>query len=377
MENTYHASYEKYVLHFKKPAGTSRGYLDEKTSYFISVRDNEKAITGTGECSIIPGLSIDDLPDLEEKVKKACDEFNAQQELTIPKSLETLPALHFAFETAILDLKGGGKKILFDNAFSCGEEGIPINGLIWMSQPEEMWKQVQEKVTAGFNCIKLKVGALNLGDELGLLDRIRSTYGPDLELRLDANGAFLPSEAETRLKQLAAYRIHSIEQPIKQGQWKEMARLCRNSPIPIALDEELIGITDPIQKSTLLQEIKPQYIILKPSLIGGLKAANEWISLAENNHIGWWATSALESNIGLNAIAQWVAGKQSALPQGLGTGVNASLILKVSLSSGDKISFMFSVNFNVSGPLNSIPIGMGPTVSPLFFKINRISVSVP
>lgn len=316
----YHFSCKKYILHFKKPAGTSRGTLTEKPSWLIQIRDNEKNIEGIGEAAILPGLSIDDRPDFEEKVNEVCRLLNEKQELMMPEGLSAWPALIFGLETALLDIQYGGRKLLFDNDFSRGNAGIPINGLVWMDNIEGMWLQVQEKITAGFPCIKLKIGALDFESELGLLQRIRSTYGSEAEIRLDANGAFSAADALLKLEKLSAYRIHSIEQPIKQGQHKAMAVLCRSSPIPIALDEELIGIVSGKDKAALLSEIKPQYIILKPSLIGGFTSADEWISMAENTGSGWWATSGLESNIGLNAIAQWTGSKNIKLPQGLGTG---------------------------------------------------------
>jgi o-succinylbenzoate synthase len=315
----YTCSFEKHILHFKKPAGTSRGYLTEKPAYFIHIKDSETAVDGIGECSILPGLSIDERPDIEDKLKEVCELLNQDQQLHVPENLEQWPAIVFGLETAILDVQHGGKRLLFDNAFSRGEKGILINGLVWMDNIEGMWQQVQEKIAAGFPCVKLKIGALDFASELNLLERIRDKY-PDAEIRLDANGALRHDEALNKLQQLSEYHIHSIEQPVKQGQYELMAELCKASPIPIALDEELIGVTSREGKINLLDTIQPQYIILKPSLIGGFASADEWIALAEERNIGWWATSALESNIGLNAIAQWTASKNISLPQGLGTG---------------------------------------------------------
>jgi o-succinylbenzoate synthase len=314
--NSRQASYTKYILIFKKPAGTSRGVLLEKPSYFITVYDPETGRKGTGECSILPGLSPDDDPGIEELIAGIADSFNKTGVVYL---LETFPAVRFAWETALLDLENGGEGIIVPSSFTDSQKGIPINGLIWMSEPDEMLKQVDEKVAAGYTCIKLKIGAHDFGIELLVLRRIRRKYGNSIELRLDVNGAFTPGNAFQKLTQLSEFSIHSIEQPIKQGQWAEMASLCKNSPIPIALDEELIGVYED-KRIQLLDEIKPQYIILKPSLIGGLQKADEWISLAEKRDIGWWTTSALESNVGLNAIAQWVGAKNVSMPQGLGTG---------------------------------------------------------
>lgn len=315
----YNFSFEKYILHFKRPAGTSRGSLTEKNSYFIHIKDIETDAEGIGECPILPGLSIDERPDFEDKLQEVCDLLNQNQQLNISDNLESWPAIVFGLETAILDVQLGGKRLLYNNAFSRGEKGIPINGLVWMDNIEGMWQQVQEKIAANFPCVKLKIGALDFESELNLLKRIREKYS-DIEIRLDANGAFTPQEAVSKLKQLSESHIHSIEQPIKQGQPKLMAELCKASPIPIALDEELIGVNNREDKIKLLDTIQPQYIILKPSLLGGFAAADEWIALAEERNIGWWATSALESNIGLNAIAQWTGSKNNPLPQGLGTG---------------------------------------------------------
>jgi len=326
----YSIHWEKHILEFKKPAGTSRGALLEKPSWYIHITDNESGFTGTGECSIIPGLSIDIDDEIEEKLGAISYMFTHDPVNTEPQSLysiiestiniEDSPAICFGLETAILDLINEGNKILFRNNFSLGKAGIPINGLIWMDTYEEMWKQVKEKARGGFNCIKIKVGAMDFQKEINLIAQIREVFGGSLTLRLDANGAFSGFSALDNLKKLAGFKIHSIEQPIKPGNWKLMAFLCENSPIPIALDEELIGISGKENKEQLLQTVKPQYIIIKPSLLGGFVASNEWIELAENINIGWCATSALESNIGLNAIAQWVASFNPILPQGLGTG---------------------------------------------------------
>ena len=317
----YTALHEKFILKFKKPAGTSRGFLLEKPCWLLKIKDNNQNAEGIGECSIIPGLSIDDENLIESGLEAVCNKINGTQKLeeSYP-GLEKFPAIQFALETAILDLKGGGKKVLFDNKFSRGEEGITINGLVWMAGAEDMFQQAKEKIENGFSTLKFKIGAMDFAAELNLLQKVRNEFGSEIVIRLDANGAFSSEEALSKLDKLSKFQIHSIEQPIKAGSWTEMQKICKNSPIPIALDEELIGIAGTNQRAELLKTIRPQYIILKPSLIGGLNEADEWISLARSQSIGWWATSALESNIGLNAIAQWTAEKNPLLPQGLGTG---------------------------------------------------------
>jgi o-succinylbenzoate synthase len=310
---------KKFILQFKKAAGTSRGILLDKPSWLIYITDEDPGITGIGEYSIIPNLSPDEKVLDEEAIPGIVKRLNegAKLEDVLTKQM---PALHFAFETALLDMQAGGKKVLFDNAFSRGEEGILINGLIWMGPEEDMLKQALRKVEEGYSCLKLKVGALDFDAEVDLLKKIRQQIGDSFEIRLDANGAFHPQEALKKLNILARFNIHSIEQPIRAGQREEMRNLCKKSPVPIVLDEELIGIHTGEEKRQMLEEIQPEYIILKPSLTGGFAQSDEWIGLAESMNIGWWATSALEGNIGLNAIAQWVAGKPLNMPQGLGTG---------------------------------------------------------
>ncbi len=315
------AFYKKYTLNFRQPSGTSRGILTQKDSWFIFIYDEKAPQTkGVGECSPLKGLSIDDRPDYEQKLNEVCETINDFQNHP-DKGMNEFPSIRFGLETALLDFKQKGTKILFESDFTAGKDSIPINGLVWMGSFEEMKKQIQDKIKAGFHCIKLKIGAINFSDELSLLKLIRKEYGePDLEIRVDANGAFKPEDALEKLKRLSEYRIHSIEQPIRQGQWEQMAGLCRLTPIPIGLDEELIGVSNITKKKELLNTILPQYIILKPSLLGGFLASKEWIDLADAMQTGWWVTSALESNIGLNAIAQWTYTLDNPLPQGLGTG---------------------------------------------------------
>ncbi len=311
------ASYQPYKLQFKRPSGTSRGVLKTKDSWIIRLEHHRNL--GYGECSLIDGLS----PDNVTKLRATLDRIVEDPAIMIPqiKEMDDLPSLQFGVETAIIDLQHKQAGILFPTAFTSGEKGIQINGLIWMGTKAYMFDQIKQKLDLGFTCLKLKIGAINFEDELALLSYIRQHFDANqLELRVDANGAFDPSDAMDKLKRLSDFHIHSIEQPIRQGQWDDMAHLCQTTPIPIALDEELIGVTTRDQKKALLETIKPQYIILKPSLVGGLVKSDEWIHIAELLNIGWWTTSALESNIGLNAIAQWTALKKLDLPQGLGTG---------------------------------------------------------
>jgi len=313
------ASFKKYSLHFNFPAGTSRGVLHQKDSWFIflTVSDDK---TGIGECGLLNGLSFDDKPGFEEKILEVCDEINTTQKYNLQKIVE-FPAIRFGLEMAFWDLKSKKERILFPSSFVDGKNSIPINGLVWMGKFEFMQKQIREKIEKGFSCIKLKIGAIDFEQEINLLKTIREEFSEkDIEIRVDANGAFKPEEALEKLNLLSEFDLHSIEQPIKQGQRKVMAKLCQQTPLPIALDEELIGVFGLENKKRLLEETKPQYIILKPSLLGGFEASEEWIKLAEERRIGWWVTSALESNIGLSAIAQWTYTLNNKMPQGLGTG---------------------------------------------------------
>lgn len=313
------ASFKKHTLNFKKPSGTSRGILATKDSWFIVLKDENQKV-GIGECSIIRGLSIDDRPDFEQKLKEVCTNIENFQ-FYIDAGLTDFPSIRFGLETALKDLETGGKQILFPSEFTNGEIGIPINGLIWMGTFSEMKEQIISKIDNGFRCLKLKIGAINFEEELGLLQMIRQEFLPnELEIRVDANGAFSTHEALEKLEILSEINIHSIEQPIRAGQVDEMAKICRQSPIPVALDEELIGLKSELQIQQLLEEIKPHYVILKPSLLGGFTKSEEIIKAAKSLNIGWWATSALEANIGLNAIAQWVFTLGNQMPQGLGTG---------------------------------------------------------
>lgn len=309
-----------HQLHFHRPAGTSRGvYLTRDVWYLHLTSDEFPGRVGVGECAPLPGLSCDDRPDYAIVLAQAALNTTTHGEIDA-EALRPYPSILFGLETAFLHLRAGGYA-LWDTPFSRGEQGIPINGLIWMGRYPEMLAQVEAKLAAGFRCIKLKIGALDFERELDLIRHIRSHFSAhEVELRVDANGAFEPHEALDKLNRLAELDLHSIEQPIRAGQWEEMARLTADTPLPIALDEELIGCYDREEKQRLLAAIHPQYIILKPSLHGGMAGGAEWIEAAESQQIGWWITSALESNIGLNAIAQWCATYTNPLPQGLGTG---------------------------------------------------------
>ena len=314
-------SYKKHVFNFKRPAGTSRGVLNHRTSYHLILWDSEQPeIKGFGECSTIKGLSPDPW-DSYEKILCEIQEHPKPLEIWIEEGLKDFPSIRFGLEMALADLRSGGNQILFSSDFTDGKEGIPINGLIWMGTKEFMQEQIREKIEAGFRCIKLKIGAIDFETELNLLHYIREQFSEDeLELRVDANGAFSPEDALEKLKRLSDLGIHSIEQPIRQHQWDEMAKLCEDTPVPIALDEDLIGLKKRAEIRAMLHQIRPQYLILKPSLLGGFKSSEILIEEAKLADIGWWVTSALEGNIGLNAIAQWTALLKNHMPQGLGTG---------------------------------------------------------
>lgn len=312
------ATYKKYILDFKRPSGTSRGVLTQKETWFIILEKDGK--TGIGECGILRSLSIDDRPDYEDKLKWVCDSIHLGEQ-ALWEALAEFPSIQFGVEMAFQSLKSKTPYLLFPSQFTKGGDSITINGLVWMGEEQYMKEQIEEKLQQGFNCIKLKIGAIDFQKELDLLRFIRSNFSTDqIEIRVDANGAFSTTDALYKLNQIHEYQIHSIEQPIKQNQTDSMSELCKNTPLPIALDEELIGVFALENKQALLQKIQPQYIILKPSLVGGFRGTKEWIDIAEKHNIGWWITSALESNIGLNAIAQWTYLQNNPMPQGLGTG---------------------------------------------------------
>ena len=324
-------AFQPHILYFKKAAGTSRGVLTQKTSWIISITDiEEPGVEGMGECGPLVGLSVDDIPDFETRLIEVCDLFNELDLQVFPFNLGIildqvvpleLPSIRFGIEMALLDFMNGGRRIYFNNAFTAGEKGILMNGLIWMGSFDEMTEQFQRKIEQGYTTLKMKVGAIDFEQECRILNKVRSQYSSrEITLRVDANGAFTNDNVMERLKRLAEFDLHSIEQPLKAGQIDCMTELCEISPIPIALDEELIGISDYRQKFALLKKIKPQYVILKPTLLGGFRHTKEWVEIANRLDIPWWITSALESNIGLSAIAQFAASFDNHLPQGLGTG---------------------------------------------------------
>lgn len=316
----YQLSIHPKELQFKQPAGTSRGIYTTRKVWYLKLTDTQTGRTGIGECAPLPQLSCDDLPHYEQLLQEICNKVTITGQIDYA-ALLPYPSILFGLESAFLHLQAGNWQ-LYNTPFSRGETGIPINGLIWMGSFEEMKTRIEEKLAAGYRCLKLKIGAIEFQKELELLHAIRQHFTPQqLEVRVDANGAFHPSEALEKMRQLAACGLHSIEQPIAAGHWHEMAALCKETPLPIALDEELIGVHSIKEKIELLDTIRPHYIILKPSLHGGIQGSETWIKLAKERNIGWWITSALESNIGLNAIAQWCATLQPTLPQGLGTGL--------------------------------------------------------
>ena len=335
------------LLHFLQPAGTSRGVYNTRLSFYLKFTSDEQPdVVGVGECATLPDLSCDAMPpnEYERKLRTFCDEYERTGVIDY-EAMRAYPSMLFGLETAVAQFNAKGSLNFFDTPFGRGEEGIPINGLVWMGTFEEMFERLEAKLKAGFRCVKLKIGAIDFDRELQLIRHIRSTFSrKDVELRVDANGGFTPEEALSRMEALVQYDIHSIEQPIKQHQWTEMARLCAATPLPIGLDEELIGVNERQKKIELLDTIRPQYIVLKPSLHGGMAGTEEWIQLARERNIGSWITSALESNVGLNAIAQLTAsiyGTNICHAQGLGTGQlfadNIEMPLKV---VGDKLWIM-------------------------------------
>lgn len=310
------ATFKQFFLEFKQASGTSRGVLHTKETYFLEITEGDKK--GIGECAIFRGLSFEDVPEYEEMLKWLCENINENKKF-LRKELLHFPSIWFGYEQAVLNLKNG-EDLYFPSDFSEGYSSMKINGLIWMGNADFMQQQIEEKLEQGYDCIKLKIG-VDWKSEKEILKQLREKFPKDeLELRVDANGGFSFEEAKVVLKELSDLHIHSIEQPIPAGNISEMAELCKNTPTPIALDEELIGILNFEDKKELLEKIKPQYIILKPALVGGFSGTDEWISFAEKAGIGWWITSALESNIGLNAIAQYTFTRNPKIPQGLGTG---------------------------------------------------------
>ena len=343
------AWYKKYELIFKRPAKTSRGEYQTRPVWFLFLNENGK--TGIGECAPLAGLSTETPEQVEKMMNEICK--NPKAFIENHTLTETVSSVRFALEIALLDLKNGGKQQLFPSDFSEGKKGIPVNGLIWMGGEKFMQQQIQEKLEAGFQCIKLKIGGIDFEREIKLLKSIRDNFPAEkIILRVDANGAFRPEEALKKLQRLAELQIHSIEQPITAGQLQEMAKLCSETPIPVALDEELIGIHSTTEKEKLLNTVRPQFLVLKPSLHGGFSGCDEWIELANQRKIGWWITSYLESNIGLNAIAQWTFRKNAQGFQGLGTGglftnnIDSPLEIRgEQLWTNSKKTFNFPENF--------------------------------
>ncbi len=312
------AHYKKHILEFKTPSGTSRGILKTRHTWFIVIENNGEF--GVGECGMLRGLSIDDRQDFEQTLQWVCENIHLGLQ-HLYAALTEFPSIQMGLEIAFKSLAAHDPFQIFPSAFTKGETSIAINGLIWMGDKAFMSKQISAKLNEGFRCIKMKIGAINFETELELLKNIRQEFSAsEIEIRVDANGAFNPKNTLEKLKQLSDLDLHSIEQPIAVKQWDQMAYLCEKSPLDIALDEELIGVFSNQDKQALLQHIKPQYIILKPSFIGGFKGSDSWIELAQANNIQWWVTSALESNVGLNAISQYTFTKNSTLPQGIGTG---------------------------------------------------------
>ena len=321
----------KHSLDFKFPAGTSRGVLESRDTWFVNISNTEyPKISGLGECAPLRGLSIDDHADFQSRLTEICNRISLVQP---PKTMKgvygildrevppDMPATRFGLETAMMDLLNGGKRLLYKTSFSMGDSRIPINGLIWMGDKTFMLDQIGALLSQGFTCLKLKIGAIDFETECELLSMIRAQFeGKDLELRVDANGAFTADDARVKLEILSVFNLHSIEQPIPAGNAKDMRILSKESAVPISLDEELIGVVGKKEKKSLLNSIKPAYIVLKPSLVGGFRASMEWIEIAEQMGVGWWITSALESNIGLNAISQFTSSLKSKEFQGLGTG---------------------------------------------------------
>lgn len=346
------ARFVKHTLQFKRPSGTSRGVLTEKPVWYIII-ETADGKTGIGECSPIWGLSVEKEAGYEAKVAEVCERI-AQYPFWLQSMLNDYPSIRFGLEMAVLDAHNGGRKVLYQTPFTEGADSITINGLIWMGSKEYMLEQVEQKLALGFRCVKMKIGAIDFDKELEVLQHIRQQYGPDkIELRVDANGAFPVEEALDKLTRLSELELHSIEQPIKAGNWEAMRHLCDKTPLPIALDEELIGVPA-ADRRRLLETIKPQYIILKPSLLGGIVPCEHWIELADELGTGWWVTSALESNVGLNAIAQWTYTLSNPMPQGLGTGqlytnnIDSPLILK-----GQELWFDVAAKWQLEDILNA------------------------
>lgn len=347
---TLKAKYIKHRLKFLRPAGTSKGYLNYKECWYLVLwEENSPQIRGIGECSILPNFNIDDRPDIEDKIAEVCDQIN-QGTFQAGCLLPQWPTIQFAMEMALLDLKNGGNRILFPSAFTRGNDGVMTNGLIRLGDESSTRQQIERCLDKGFSCIKLKIGQLDWQTEYSILHFLRKQYkSSDLTIRVDANGAFTPQRIYDVLEQLAELEVHSIEQPIKAGQVEAMALLCNGSPIPIVLDEELLGVFDYEKRKNLLETIKPQYLAIEPSLCGGFDLSEQWIELAKQNNIGWWVTTSLQSNIGVNAIAQWAYSQKSNMIHGIGTGLMFSNNIDSPLSlRGESIFYRINEEWNLS-----------------------------
>lgn len=334
------ATYKQHILNFKVPSGTSRGVLKTKETWYIIIEDKGKR--GIGECGILRGLSADDRPDYEAQLRYTCNNIEKGLEV-LYKENEEFPSIQFGLEIAFYSLEASNPFEIITSNFTEGKDSISINGLIWMGDKKYMTQQIKQKIDEGFYCLKLKIGALDFQTELDILKDIRKQFETDkIQIRVDANGAFSPKNALEKLKRLSDFNIHSIEQPIKAGQWDQMASLCELSPISVALDEELIGIFKTEDKKRLIDTIQPEFLIIKPSFVGGIKGAATWMNFVKQNGGYYWVTSALESNVGLNAIAQWTYILNNDMPQGLGTGnlftnnISSPLIVKNGTLQYDK-----------------------------------------
>lgn len=339
--------WKRHLLHFTFEAKTSRDTLHVRPVWFILVKENN-LLVAVGECAWLNGLSPEKESELEPRLQEVCSNFN--EYLTRPDLLKSWPSLQMAMDMIRAQLNSKQLFNPFPGTFSQGGTEIPINGLVWMGDKDSMLNSIRTKISEGYKCVKLKIGGIDFNDELRILEYIRKDFDENaIEIRLDANGAFEKNKARLKLESLAKFGIHSIEQPIKQGQWNEMANLISYSPIPIALDEELIGITEKDEREKMLEDLKPDYIILKPSLIGGFTSSKEWIDFANKFGIKWWLTSMLESNIALNALCQWVSTQDTGnLPQGLGTGKLYSNNIDCGLNtSGGFIRFNPEVKWDI------------------------------
>lgn len=315
---------QEKTLHFKSPAGTSRGVYHTRKIYLVTFRSTQNpALEGVGECAPLPILSMDDITDYVSRLETFCVETAREGQIPFD-DMRGYPSMLFGLESAMAQIRANGSTALYDTPFAQGQQGIPINGLVWMGTYEEMMQMAEEKIRAGFTCLKFKIGGIRFEDEIEIIRGVRQRFGKDvLQIRLDANGAFSASDALHKIEQLSAFDIHSLEQPIPAGMWQEMRHICQQTAIPIALDEELIRVCRSEDKKSMLDTIRPHYLVLKPTLHGGIRGTEEWIDLAHERQIKTWITSALESNIGLNAIAHLTARLYSApitIPQGLGTG---------------------------------------------------------